>query len=166
MAPAVIDPSAYSEDILEFIRCLNRAEVRYLIVGGEAVIFHGYPRFTEDIDFYYASDEEALERLIAALNDFWDGDIPVIQSKDDLRSPGYVIQFGRKPNRIDLLNQIDGVDFEQAWENRVKARIGEDDPIQVYFLGKVELIKNKIASGRHKDLDDSSYLIESDENQA
>lgn len=160
MAPKIIDASEYSADTLEFIRCLNSLEVRYLIVGGEAVIFHGYPRFTEDIDFFYSRDSENSKNLYAALARFWEDDIPAIEKKEDLMEVGTIIQFGRKPNRIDLLNQIDGVTFEECWEARQEAFLEcvSGEKIPVHFIGLVALIKNKRASGRHKDLGDVEYL--------
>jgi hypothetical protein len=160
MASQTIDASLYSEDTLEFINQLNQAGVQYLVVGGEAVIFHGYPRFTEDVDFFFSLAPENLERLMLALDRFWGGKIPVIQSVSDLATPKYVIQFGRKPNRIDLLNTIDGVSFEEAWDSRVGAEIvrPEQDSLPVFFLGREMLIQNKRASGRLKDQLDVEYL--------
>src|SRR5688500_8747122 len=104
----------FSPDTLEFIRLLAKHGVKYVIIGGEAVIFHGYARSTGDVDFFYSRDPENSERLFAGLQEFWDGDVPGLNTASELLEPGVVIQFGRPPNRIDLLNAPDGLSFEQA----------------------------------------------------
>jgi len=160
MASEKIDASEYSPDTLEFIQCLNAHQVEYLIVGGEAVIFHGYPRFTEDIDFFYQRSEDNARQLYQCLLTFWNGLIPGITCAQDLMDSGYIVQFGRKPHRIDLLNQIDGVTFDECWESRVDVTLIVDSHtlIESQFIGKDALVKNKRASGRHKDLGDAEYL--------
>ena len=105
---------AFSEDILEFLRLLARNRVRYLIVGGEAVIYHGYPRVTGDVDFFYENTALNIHRLFNALSVFWNGRIPGIKSPEELREDGLILQFGRAPHRIDLMNRIDGVKFKEA----------------------------------------------------
>lgn len=102
---------------------LQRHRVRYVIVGGEAVIFHGYPRLTGDIDFFYENSAVNTRRLFAALNDFWSGRVPGVRSPEELREEKLVVQFGRPPNRIDLLNRIDGVTFTEAWRHRIAVRV-------------------------------------------
>lgn len=154
-----INAKSFSPDALEFFRTLEKHAVDYMVVGGEAVIFHGYPRFTGDIDFFYDSSESNLQRLFEALLEFWSGNIPGIESLHDLGQEGYLIQFGRPPHRIDLLNRIDGVPFQEAWPNRVPVQIvGGAVPIGTAYLGKNELIQNKLASARPKDLDDVEHL--------
>ena len=82
-----------------------------------------------------------------------------MENEKELHSPGYVIQFGIPPNRIDLMNSIDGVSFEEAWNNKmIENIVVKDIIITVYFLGLKDLIQNKKSSGRQKDLDDLSYL--------
>jgi len=150
----------FSEDIIEFISLLTEHEVKYLIVGGEAVIYYGYPRLTGDVDFFYSSDDENVTRLFNALLEFWNDNVPGIDQKEELKKDGYVIQFGVPPNRIDLMNSIDGVDFEEAWLNRKSENLETSGKtIPIYYLGLEQLIKNKKASGRDKDHDDLSYLI-------
>src|ERR1700730_18681692 len=119
MASQVITEVPYSPDVLEFIRLLGRFKVRYLIVGGEAVIFHGYPRLTGDIDFFYERKPGNVARLFEALEVFWDNDVPGVRTANELLDPGVIIQFGRPPNRIDLHSQIDGVSFGSAWNSRI-----------------------------------------------
>lgn len=151
--------SYFSRDIQEFICLLGKHGVRYLIVGGEAVIYYGYARFTGDVDFFYEPSRENARRLFDALEEFWQGDIPGLSHWCELTEKGIVLQFGAPPNRIDLINEIDGVDFEEAWENRREENLeGGVCEGKVYFIGLEQLIKNKKASGRYKDLEDLKYL--------
>lgn len=84
MSPELIDSSSFSPDIREFIRLLDRHDVRYLIVGGEAVIFYGHARLTGDVDFYYDRQEGNARRLYAALHEFWEGSIPGVSGPAEL----------------------------------------------------------------------------------
>src|SRR5688500_12636840 len=113
-----IDAANFSPDTLEFIRLLAKYSVRCVIVGGQAVIFHCYARFTGDVDFFYSNEPANAEALFRALLEFWEGNIPGIFCAADLQQPATVIQFGRPPNRIDLLTSINGVTFEEAWSTR------------------------------------------------
>lgn len=160
MAPSrQIDASCFSDDVLAFIRLLEKHEVDYVIVGGEAVIFHGYPRLTGDIDFFYDRTEPNTSRLFQSLSEFWAGNIPEVEEAAELMEEGVVIQFGRPPYRIDLLNRIDGVDFPEAWLGRETVQIARAGaPVAAHYLGKEALLKNKKASGRPKDLDDIQNL--------
>lgn len=162
MASRTIKGAAFSPDILTFLRLLSAHRVRYLIVGGEAVILHGYPRVTGAIDFFYESTPANARRLFDALLDFWAGRIPGIASPDELRQPGIIFQFGRPPHRIDLMNRIDGVSFLQAWRSRVPVQLKTGTgrvPARYIDLGP--LLKNKRATARPKDLDDARFLAES-----
>jgi hypothetical protein len=154
-----MSPQSFSTDCLEFITLLNKYDVRWVIVGGEAVIYYGYVRLTGDVDFFYANDEENINKLWMALNDFWDNNIPGNIQKADLKKPGYFIQFGIPPNRIDLMNKIDGVKFEEVWKDRVKDtfKSGQRET-HVYFISLDHLIKNKSKSKRPKDREDLKYL--------
>ena len=151
----------FTEDIQAFLVLLNRYGVRYVIVGGEAVIYYGYARLTGDVDFFYEKTEENGDRLYQALLEFWDGDIPGIRSKGELLEPGMIIQFGVPPNRLDLLNHIDALDFREVWLNREEESIRvKGRQVPVYFIGIDDLIKSKEAAGRYKDLEDLKYLME------
>ncbi len=151
--------SHFSPDIQEFLFLLSTYRVRYVIVGGEAVIYHGFARLTGDVDFFYEATAGNVRRLYRALERFWGGSIPGIQSPDELTSPSVIIQFGVPPNRIDLVSSITGVSFEDAWKSRVreKVKIKRRD-CSVFFIGLDQLIKNKEAIRRHKDLEDLKYL--------
>ena len=142
-----------SKDLREFIELLNSAGVEYLLVGGHAVAFHGYPRFTADIDFFVAVSPENARRIEQVLIAFGFGAIGV--SREDFLQPGNVVQLGRPPNRIDLLTSIDGVTFAEAWPNRVPAEL---DGLPVQLIGKADLLRNKAASGRAQDVADIERL--------
>ena len=159
MPPPKIKEFAFSADVVEFIRLLQRFGVRCLVVGGEAVIFHGYPRLTGDVDFLYDRTRDNAARLFNALAAFWDNDIPEVKTASELLESGIVVQFGRTPNRIDLYNEIDGVSFGSAWRSRIpvelKTRSGS---VRLFYIGIGPLRRNKRASGQAKDLDDLEHL--------
>ena len=151
---------SFSRDVLDFLLLLHEHEVRYLIVGGEAVIFHGYARLTGDMDFFYEAIPENVRRLYQALREFWKGNVPGIADAKEFLQVGLVVQFGLPPNRIDLVNHIDGVNFNEAWRNKVTVQLkgtGVDGAF-IFYMGRKDLIRNKKASGRPKDLDDLRFL--------
>ncbi len=150
-----VEANHFSQDVQELIRLFYEFGVRYLLIGGEAVIFHGYPRYTGDVDFYYEPGLENAERLFQALLRFWDGDVPGINSPPDLADPGLVLQFGRPPNRVDLLSRVSGIEFESAWQRRIVTVLGE---VELPYLGLEDLVEAKRAAGRPKDLQDLIYL--------
>ncbi len=159
MPSSTIKGAGFSQDILAFLRLLRKHRVRYLIIGGEAVIFHGYPRMTGDVDFFYENSEENTGRLHQALLDFWDGQIPGVGAPEELRESGLILQFGRPPHRIDLMNRIDGVTFRQAWPSRITVRFEtRAGTVPAYYIALPLLLKNKRASGRAKDLEDARFL--------
>lgn len=154
-----MNASHFSNDCLEFITLLNKHDVKCVIVGGEAVIYHGYVRLTGDVDFFFDRSTQNCSALYNALHEFWEGDIPGGLSIQDLIEKGYFIQFGVPPNRIDLMNQIDGVTFDEVWENRVIENVVyKQQKISVLYIGLDELIKNKSSSDRPKDQEDLIYL--------
>jgi len=149
----------FSNDTLEFIRLLNARGVRYVVVGGEAVIFHGYARFTGDVDFFFADDAANVGALYGALQTFWGGRVPEVARAEELAEPGVIVQFGRPPNRIDLMNRIDAVDFAEAWDTRIEAHIeSPTGPILLPVLSLKSLLRNKECTARAKDLEDAHYL--------
>ncbi len=159
MPPRTIKGTGFSEDILAFLQLLAARRVRYLVVGGEAVIYHGYPRVTGDVDFFYENTGANAQRLFNTLLDFWAGRIPGVRSPEELREPGLIFQFGRPPHRIDLMNRIDGVSFLEAWRSRITARLETaSGPVPIRYIDLGPLLKNKRASGRAKDLEDARFL--------
>jgi len=138
---------------------LAKNQVKYVIVGGEAVIYYGHARLTGDIDLFYESSPTNVDRLYQTLLEFWKEDIPQLDSSEELLEPGIILQFGVPPNRLDLLNTIDGVSFQEAWPNKTTVHIQvKDNKIPVYFIGLDDLIRNKETIGRYKDLEDLKYL--------
>ena len=142
-----------SEDFLEFIRLLRSEGVSYLVVGGYAVGIHGFPRYTGDIDFFIAVSDKNAEALMRVFDQFGFGGIDL--EKDDFLKPSYVVEIGREPQKIQVLTSIDGVTFEEAYANHIEIQYGG---IGIKFIGRSELIRNKLASGRPKDLIDAGEL--------
>ena len=154
-----MESSYFSPDTLDFIRLMAENKVRYLIVGGEAVIYYGYARLTGDVDFFYARTDDNIKRLFSALRSFWKGEIPGVRNFEEFKKKGLIIQFGRPPNRIDLINDISAVSFEKAWNNRsIEEVIIEDKKYPIYYIGLNDLIKIKKKANRYKDLEDLKYL--------
>ena len=141
------------KDLREFIELLNSHGVEYLVVGGHAVAFHGYPRYTGDIDFLVRPTEENASRIVAVIETF--GLADAVSLKATLVQREKVVQIGRPPNRIDILTSASGVDFEEAWQQSIS---GSLDGLPVRFPDLVSLLKNKRASGRAKDLADVDEL--------
>jgi len=138
---------------------MHKHSVRYLIVGGEAAIYYGHVRLTGDVDFFYALESSNLERLFETLTEFWDDNIPGVRNSDELGTKGQIIQFGLPPNRIDLINDVDGIDFEDAWPRRTITKIASaSDEQPICFIGIEHLILNKRIVGRPKDLEDLRFL--------
>jgi len=142
-----------NKDWRELLELLNSNGVEYLVVGAFAVAFHGFPRYTADLDLLVRPTEENADRVLRALSEFGFGRVGIQAA--DLRSPGMVIQLGVKPNRIDLLTAISGVSFEEAWATRSDAEL---EGIATHFVGLGALLRNKEQTGRAKDLGDAEEL--------
>jgi hypothetical protein len=140
------------KDLLE---AFKNAGVKFLIVGGYAVIKHTEPRFTKDLDVWAAADPENASRVYKALIEFGApiGDL----SPDDFTKEDSFFTMGMPPNRIDVLFGLEGVDLESAWKNRVTGHLGT---VEVDYLGRDDLIKNKETVGRLQDLLDVEKLRE------
>ncbi|MBE9573723.1 MAG: nucleotidyltransferase [Proteobacteria bacterium] len=157
--------SHFSKDIHQFLELLAKHKVKYVIVGGEAVIYYGYARLTGDVDFFFGTSKENAQCLYDALEEFWEGDIPGLDSFEGVMQSGTILQFGVPPNRIDLVNRIDGVTFEEAWTGKTTTSVEiSGESIPVYFIGLDQLITNKDAIKRPKDLEDLKYLKKAKEN--
>ena len=142
-------------DFEELLRLLEEHRVEYMVVGGYAVAFHGYPRFTKDIDVFFQSDDENVRLLRQALMAFGfrEEDLP----REAFATPGNVLTLGVVPTRIDLSNSIDGVTYEEARRNVVRGTYGE---VEVTFIGFEDLIKNKKSTPRAKDKGDVEELLQ------
>ena len=143
------------KDFKELLELLNAHEVEYLIVGAYALAFHGSPRFTGDIDILVNIGGDNAGRILAALKDF--GFASLNLSEDDFNSPDNVIQLGMPPLRVDFLTSLTGVSWEKAKANAVKGDYGQT---VAHFISKEDLIANKKALGRKKDLADVEALGE------
>jgi hypothetical protein len=137
---------------------LNSAGARYVIVGGYAVAFHGYPRYTGDLDFFVEASEsngQLLEHVIQRFG-FAEGGLTAA----DFNQPDAIIQLGRPPNRIDVVTGLDGVTFAEAWATKVPGALGD---LPVPFISKELLIRNKRAAGRAQDLADAEKLEQAED---
>ena len=142
-----------NRDFKEFFTLLNKRNVSYLIVGGYAVTFHGYPRYTGDIDLFYQLDQKNLNALKLVLEEFGIQFTP--DNFKELFEEGRVVHIGNPPNRIDLLNKITAVDFEKAWQGRVKGEYGGQT---VFYISLKDLLKNKSETDRPKDKGDVDFF--------
>lgn len=142
-----------NNDWKEFVELLNRHQVDYVLIGSHALSFHGVSRLTQDIDFIVRSSEENAKKIVVALNEFGFGSLGL--SVEDFTELGAIIQLGHPPNRIDILNRIDGVEFDQIWATREPAVFAGLD---IWIISKPLLKQNKLAAGRPKDLGDASLL--------
>jgi hypothetical protein len=140
-------------DLRECVACLVSRHVDFLVVGGHAVAFHGYPRLTEDVDLFVRPTLENGRRIVEALTAFGFGSLGL--TADAFTAPDRVIQLGRAPNRIDLLTGIPGVSFDEAWSGRVETDL---DGLRVCMIGRAALLRNKRATGRPQDLADVDRL--------
>ena len=130
--------------------------VRYLVVGGYAVIYHAQPRFTRDIDLFIQADPANAQAIYAALASFGaplEGIRP-----EDFAERGSFFRFGRDPHGFDILSDIPGVDFESAWERRVEGVIDPQSGLKAFFISATDLIASKLAAGRPQDLADAEAI--------
>lgn len=142
-----------NQDFREFIQLLNEYNVLYLVVGGYAVALHGHPRNTKDIDIWIYLDKDNAEKLLKVLQDFGFSSLDL--KVEDFLDPEQVIQLGYPPNRIDLLTDLKGVDFNKCYSSKVTVEI---EGANVNFIDLEHLKKNKQATGRHQDLADLENL--------
>ena len=159
MPPKEIDASLFSRDTIDLLRLLETNQVEYMIIGGMAVIFHGHARLTGDVDLFFSNSEENVQKLYKVLFDFWNGNIPDLIQPDELKQPGLVLQYGVPPNRIDLLNTVDGISFSEAWQTKEKVLMNmKGESIGLNFISLELLIRNKKKVNRPRDLDDLEFL--------
>ncbi len=142
-----------NNDFKQFIELLNKNRVKYLVVGGYALAFHGFPRYTKDIDFWVWVNEENAKNILNTLKEFGFSSLDL--KTDDFLSPGYVVQLGHPPGRIDLLTSVTGLDFEECYKSRVHIGIQN---ITIDFIDLENFKKNKKAVGRLQDLADLENL--------
>jgi len=140
------------QDYKDLLSAFNAHGVKYLIVGGYAVIFHAQPRFTKDLDFFIKADLANAQATYAALASFGaplEGIRP-----EEFADRSSFFRFGRDPRGCDILPDLPGVDFDAAWERRVEGVIDAATGLTAFFVSKDDLIAAKLASGRTRDLAD------------
>jgi len=143
------------QDFKEFLRLLTDHEVEYLLIGGYAVGYYGYPRTTADMDIWVALDEKNAARLVDVMTEFGMASGEVTPSL--FLEPGNIVRMGLPPVRIEVLNEIDGVDFTECKNRAMNATV---DGVPVRLISLRDLRANKRASGRYKDMDDLEHLPE------
>jgi hypothetical protein len=140
-------------DFKELLLTFNAHHVEYLIVGAHALAAHGHVRATKDLDVWVRPEEKNAERVLNALSDFG---APLAElTAADLSRKNTVFQIGLPPLRIDIITDIDGVEFEHAWPSRVETVFGG---VPAFVISRHDLIKNKKASARLQDLADVQQL--------
>ena len=137
------------KDFADFVELLNKHQVDYMVVGGYALAFHGEPRTTGDMDIWIDCTQVNAEKMVTVMNEF--GMASLGFKAEDFSEPGIINQIGQPPLRIDILNEIDGVQFGYAVKSKLHFKSGKLD---IPFIGKEDFIRNKIATGRKKDLED------------
>jgi len=140
-------------DFKEFLRSLSEHDVRYLLIGGYAVGYHGYPRATQDLDVWIAVSRSNAERVTKALRAFG-FDSPKLQDGLFMQEKS-IVRMGMPPMRIEIITSISGVDFEECFASKVLDKL---DGVEVSVIDLEHLKINKKASGRYKDLDDLEHL--------
>ncbi|MBL8933887.1 MAG: nucleotidyltransferase [Archangium sp.] len=144
------------QDWREFLSLLAEHRVKFLLIGGHAMAAHGFPRFTGDLDVWLEAAPANAERVMRALVAFGFGDVRGL-SDADFTSPGTVVALGNPPMRIDLLTTISGVEFKAAWTRRRRATVAG---VQLWMISAEDLLANKRAAGRPKDLLDVETLLQ------
>ena len=142
------------KDFREFVAALNARAVEYLVIGGYAVAYHGFPRYTKDLDVWVGRAAENITRLLKALEDF--GFASMGLTARDFKDPATVIQLGHPPWRIDLLCGVGGLSFRKAFARRETVEL---DGTPVAFIHREDLVRAKRAAGRHQDLADIENLV-------
>lgn len=147
-------PDFFNQDFRDFLKALNRQNVEYILVGGMAVILHGYVRTTGDMDVWVNHTKENYQKIAKA---FFDFGMPVFDmTEENFLSEHYdVWSFGVSPVKIELMTAVKGLNFEDAYK---VSQLYAEDEITIRFLHLNSLIEAKKASGRYKDLDDLDQL--------
>ncbi len=144
-----------NENFSEFLKLLTENNVEYLIVGGYAVSFYSRPRYTDDLDIWINPTAENLTKILKVLKDFGFSE-PFIKEDEFLNKPK-VYRIGNPPLRIEILNNIDGVEFEKAVLNKTEGSYA--DLKKIFYISLDDLIKNKTKANRTKDKLDLEYLV-------
>ena len=146
-----------SRDLRELLKCFLSHDVQFLIIGGHAVSYHGYSRFTKDLDIWIQKSDSNALKIVEALKEFgfdFEGLSPEMFT-DESR----MTQMGREPNRVDILHTIKGVEFSDCYSRSLRANI---DGMPIPIISKADLLLNKIATARPQDLADADQLQKPD----
>jgi hypothetical protein len=142
-----------NQDFVDLLRAFADADVRFLVVGAYALAIHGRPRGTGDLDIWVEATPANAARVMRALARFG---APLSDiSEEDFSRPGVTYQMGVPPGRIDVLTDLTGITFEDAWPGRMRHQFGDVD---VDYIGRESFIRNKRAAARPKDLADLDGL--------
>ena len=141
------------KDIIEFVDLCNKHKVKYLVIGGYAVSIHGHPRSTKDIDVCIEMSGKNASKMVQVINDFGFSSLKL--NKEDFLKKDSITQLGFPPLRIDILNDLDGVPFEEAWQNK---KIVSFENVPINFIGYNDLIIVKQKAGRPQDIADVDKL--------
>jgi len=147
-----------SPDFKELLKLFEKHKIRYLIVGGYAVMKYSEPRFTKDLNVFIATDKDNAKSVYLALKEF--GAPLENLASDDFAQEGYFYQMGRPPMRVDIMMSIPGIKFDVAWKNR---EVVELDDLKIFFISRSDLILAKEASGRPQDKIDVDKLKEAEQ---
>jgi predicted nucleotidyltransferase len=140
-------------DFKEFLKLLKEHDVRYLLIGGYAVGYHGYPRATDDMDIWVAIHPDNAAKLVSTLRAFGLDD-PNLTPELFLQKPK-IIRMGFPPMRLEIATSISGVEFDECYQSRIVDML---DGVEVNIIDLEHLKKNKKASGRAKDIADLENL--------
>ncbi|MDB4901973.1 MAG: nucleotidyltransferase family protein [Mucilaginibacter sp.] len=143
----------FEKDFIDFIELLNIHKVEYMVVGAHALAFHGRPRHTGDLDIWIKPSADNAIKMVEVLKDFGFDSLGL--TAEDFLKENYVTQLGYPPLRIDILNAISGVNFDDAYNGRI---IGTEGDLTISFINISDFIANKQATGRAKDIGDIDAL--------
>lgn len=142
-----------NQDFLDLLRAFAAHNVRFLVVGAYALAVHGRPRATGDLDVWVDATPGNASRVWDALRAF--GAPLADVAEGDFAAPGIVFQIGIPPGRIDILTELSGLSFDEAWPSRLRSAFG---PLETDFIGRDAFVRNKLATGRDKDRVDAESL--------
>ena len=145
------------KDYEDFLKLLNKHRARYVIIGSYALAFHARPRYTKDLDILIESSADNAKRILTVLDEFGFGSLDL--DIEDFVEQGNIIQLGYEPVRIDIVTSIEGLDFSEVWENRVRGPYGNQT---VNFISRSHLVKSKQLSNRAQDKADLELLLSDD----
>ena len=142
-----------NSDFTDLLKIFSVNNVRYLVIGGYAVIQYAEPRYTKDLDLWISTDPANAAAIYKSLKEFG---APLAElTEADFAEDGYFYQMGVPPMRVDILMGIPGVAFEEAWQQRIEI---DFDGLAVAFISRQDLIAAKLAAGRPQDLIDADLL--------